>query len=165
MNCLNCGKETKNPKFCSRSCSATYNNKKIGARHGDPNRYKCPICGNKKDHRSKTCHICFMKKKYDKVIKKPIKSFFTGSHLHPRFRYNHIRKWAKLLLESWNIEKVCKRCGYDLHVEACHIKPISEFDENEPMGNVNNKENLIYLCRNCHWEFDNGYLKDFVGVD
>ena len=26
--CLNCGKETTNPKFCSRSCSATFNNKK-----------------------------------------------------------------------------------------------------------------------------------------
>ena len=26
--CLNCGKKTKNNKFCSRSCSASYNNKK-----------------------------------------------------------------------------------------------------------------------------------------
>jgi 5-methylcytosine-specific restriction endonuclease McrA len=27
MNCLNCGKETKNPKFCSRSCSAKISNR------------------------------------------------------------------------------------------------------------------------------------------
>jgi len=26
-NCLNCGKKTKNPKFCSNRCSAIYNNK------------------------------------------------------------------------------------------------------------------------------------------
>lgn len=27
MNCLNCNNSTNNPKFCSRSCSASYNNK------------------------------------------------------------------------------------------------------------------------------------------
>jgi len=27
MNCLNCNTQTNNPKFCSRSCAATYNNK------------------------------------------------------------------------------------------------------------------------------------------
>lgn len=28
MNCLKCGKETTNPKFCSKSCAASYNNKR-----------------------------------------------------------------------------------------------------------------------------------------
>lgn len=27
MNCLNCDKETTNPKFCNRSCAASFNNK------------------------------------------------------------------------------------------------------------------------------------------
>ena len=42
IKCLLCKKDTSNPKFCSRSCAASYNNKK------DPKRkpeHKCLDCG------------------------------------------------------------------------------------------------------------------------
>ena len=29
VKCLFCGNETSNPKFCGRSCAASYNNKKF----------------------------------------------------------------------------------------------------------------------------------------
>jgi hypothetical protein len=79
MKCLNCGSETTNPKFCSRSCSASYTNKgKVKSQETKekikqkillipkkiPKKkpsYFCVICG--KEHNKwgvKTCSkICF----------------------------------------------------------------------------------------------------------
>lgn len=56
--CLQCGKETKNPKFCSRSCATTYNNL-----HRKKQKYYCQKCGNligegQKYHRRKYCDNC-----------------------------------------------------------------------------------------------------------
>jgi predicted nucleic acid-binding Zn ribbon protein len=39
MKCLNCCKEISNPKFCSQSCAATYNNSKRELTH------HCKNCG------------------------------------------------------------------------------------------------------------------------
>lgn len=56
--CLQCGKETTNPKFCSRSCSAIYNNQRRKKR-----KYYCQKCGiligeGQKYHRRKFCDKC-----------------------------------------------------------------------------------------------------------
>lgn len=71
-------------------------------------------------------------------------------------RYNQIRQLSRTIMKGF---KVCKACNYDKHVEICHIKPISEFDENTKIEVVNAKENLVALCPNCHWELDHGLLK------
>jgi len=38
---------------------------------------------------------------------------------------------------------------------VCHIKAVSDFDENTPIVIINSIDNLMALCPNCHWEFDN----------
>ncbi|NDG25698.1 MAG: HNH endonuclease [Proteobacteria bacterium] len=48
-----------------------------------------------------------------------------------------------------------KLCIYDKHFEVAHIKPISEFSKDTLITIVNDPSNLIPLCPNCHWEFDN----------
>lgn len=53
----------------------------------------------------------------------------------------------------------CAYCGYSLHVELCHIKPISSFPDSALLSEVNSRKNNIQLCRNCHWELDNSILK------
>ena len=54
VNCLNCNKETKNKKYCSRSCSASSNNKGV-RRHGKP-KGLCVICESpKKSSKYFTC--------------------------------------------------------------------------------------------------------------
>ena len=53
-----------------------------------------------------------------------------------------------------SVPKYCKNCGYDKHVEVCHIKSISEFDKTSLISEINSLDNLIYLCPNCHWEYD-----------
>lgn len=53
----------------------------------------------------------------------------------------------------------CKVCGYDKHVEIAHIKAVSEFSDKTLIGEINSIDNLVALCPNHHWEYDNGILK------
>lgn len=53
----------------------------------------------------------------------------------------------------------CKVCGYDKHVEIAHIKAVSEFSDETHIGEINSIDNLVALCPNHHWEYDNGILK------
>lgn len=72
-------------------------------------------------------------------------------------RYNQIRQQARRITKFR--QQKCEWCGYDKHVETCHVKPICDFDENEQICVVNANDNLLLLCPNCHWEHDN-VLKD-----
>jgi hypothetical protein len=58
-----------------------------------------------------------------------------------------------------NTDKPCVNCSYDKHVEVCHIKNVADFPLTSTLNEINSSENLILLCRNCHWEFDNGMLR------
>ena len=40
-------------------------------------------------------------------------------------------------------------------IEVCHIKPIRQFSEDTLLSVINDKTNLLLLCPNCHWEYDN----------
>ena len=53
------------------------------------------------------------------------------------------------------LPQICMKCGYDKHVEVCHIKPIRQFSEDTLLSVINDKTNLLLLCPNCHWEYDN----------
>lgn len=57
-----------------------------------------------------------------------------------------------------NKEYKCYVCSYDKHVEICHIKSVSSFDDSSFIYEINDQSNLIGLCPNHHWEFDNGIL-------
>ena len=70
-----------------------------------------------------------------------------------------IQRNAREVFFNANVEHKCSICGYDKHVEVAHIKPVSEFDENTPIFEINSINNLIALCPNHHWEYDNGILK------
>lgn len=49
---------------------------------------------------------------------------------------------------------MCEKCGYDKHIEVCHKRPIKEFDDTHTIKEINDINNLIGLCPNCHWEMD-----------
>ena len=66
--------------------------------------------------------------------------------MHKQFFFEH------------NTEHKCAICGYDKHIEVAHIKAVSEFDDNATIGEINAITNLIGLCPNHHWEYDNGLL-------
>lgn len=55
--------------------------------------------------------------------------------------------------------KCCAICGYSNHIEIAHIKAVSEFEESSTIAEINSIDNLIALCPNHHWEYDNGIIK------
>lgn len=158
--CLHCNKETTNLKFCSHSCSAKETNK-IPKRKLSK---KCSNCDNiVRNYRSTLCEHHFQKEQKNKT--EYIKNLSIGDYtqrdclkkLHASSQFAHIRG----LNRSWNkhlIELPCYVCGYSKHVELAHIKPISSFPTTAKLVEVNSPNNVIQLCPNCHWEFDNGLL-------
>lgn len=66
----------------------------------------------------------------------------------------HARKVAK---EHNKLQK-CQSCGYTLHIDCCHIKPISSFSKHTKISIVNAPDNLIGLCKRYHWELDHNVL-------
>lgn len=151
MKCLKCKKITKNSKFCSKSCANSFNNK------NNPKRKKTKLC--------KECNkeFIFSDRTYCKKCFK--KKFPTLLELNPTFKeikskrkyqkYSRIRDIAR----KYYTIRICEKCGYDKHIEICHIKPINSFKDSDRLSKINSKENLIALCPNCHWEFDNNILK------
>lgn len=69
-----------------------------------------------------------------------------------------IQKLARITFFKNNKNPKCHICGYDKHVEVAHIKAVSEFEDSATISEINSVNNLIGLCPNHHWEYDNGLL-------
>lgn len=143
--CKHCGNEitSKDGKlFCSRSCAASFNNK-IPKRK-KTQAYICDICGAKAEHRRKLCIDCKNEGiRGDITLKEAVYEY-----LHKSSAYALVRTRARA--KTKNREQKCNKCGYDKHVEVCHIKSISEFSEDTKLSVINSDDNLILLCPNCH---------------
>ena len=142
--CLNCKKETTNPKFCTRSCAASYNNKFFIKR---TKKWRCIICNAPVKEQRMYCPECQVKGKDHKL------STIIYQKHHRSSMFALVRGRAKTIVSS--LPQICSKCGYSKHVEVCHIKPISSFPEDTRLSIINDPSNLILLCPNCHWEFDN----------
>ena len=73
---------------------------------------------------------------------------------HKSSAFALVRTRARAVAKKLGFTK-CSKCGYDKHIEIAHIKSISSFSEEVMISVVNSKDNLIPLCPNCHWEYDN----------
>lgn len=160
-NCLNCQTPTYNPKFCSKTCSAQVTNKLY------PKRIRKTICTRcktiTKSYRHTLCdlhHKEYMNNKFEVLKELTLQDYWSKDslkNLHPSSKNAHIRAQARSNFKDL-ISKPCHNCGYDKHVELCHIKPIRDFLPTSKIKEVNSYDNLIQLCPNCHWEFDNGLI-------
>lgn len=145
-------------KFCSLSCSAQYNNKLYKKRSKINQTCKRCACVYKPEGRSsrRLCLECATSTTSSKTIGDyRLKVSVAGKH--PSWIHSHIRG----LNRSKNRKLCslpCQKCNYSIHVELCHIRPISDFLDTDLISVVNHPSNLFVLCRNCHWEFDNGLL-------
>lgn len=171
VTCKQCGKEfhktnsqikrTKN-NFCSRSCAASYNNTIKAKRK--PKERECSSCGakfrRKRGSRSTLCQTCKTTRDeldYKTMTLGEYQQKLSVKGKHTSWKNAHVRNFCR----SWNKDlqsKACQVCGYTKHVELAHSKPIASFSPDTPLGLINDKSNIFVLCRNCHWEFDNGLL-------
>jgi hypothetical protein len=169
VKCEKCDKEFKILKsaydksenkhfFCSHSCSASYNNAKKEKKKKSYN--KCPICGNLKYYKSEVCSDCRNKEK--RKIKDRTLGLFIDGKKYLTSKCSEIRKDARRTIEESKKEKVCAYCHnheFDNILEVHHIKGILEFDREATIAEINNEDNLIWLCPNHHKMLEMGLIE------
>lgn len=181
--CLNCGKDVQN-KYCNVSCQNSHRATLIREEYWK-NPKLCKCCNNplsfeqkRNDFCSRSCSASFNNKntvhningingtKPKEDIVKPIKDLIKDKNKKLMFELSKswqsarstIRKDACKVFNSSNKERKCMVCGYTNHIEIAHIKAVSEFGDDSTLKEINNIDNLIGLCPNHHWEYDNGLL-------
>jgi hypothetical protein len=140
--------------FCNHSCRAIYYN----VSRKKPINNCCPICKKKISPYAKYC------REHHRIEMPDYRGLKTKGELF-KSRKNYqsarsaIRQHAELVYARSGKQKVCKICGYSNHAEISHIKSVSSFPDTALISEINDINNLIALCPNHHWEFDNGLLK------
>lgn len=131
-------------KYCSSSCAASANNSIVPKRTFEG---VCCDCGLKISSSLVRCENC-------RNVSDISYGEFVLKYKNPRSLISdRARRKAKNLKDS------CAYCGYDKHVDVCHIKEVSSFADSAMVDSeINNIENLIKLCKNHHWELDKGLL-------
>ena len=151
--------------FCNKSCSAKYNNRKYPKRKNvNTSDEICPICGRIKGKDSALCKDCDYKKRKDEFRKTPIGEYigYDKKVKYLTNRCGSIRRDARNILIENNVQCECAIChnhDFDLITEAHHIKPITEFPPETLISEVNNVNNLVWLCPNHHKLVHLGILK------
>lgn len=158
-SCTNCNIEfssrDKDRKFCSQTCSAIYNN----FQRAEQNPKFCQECSIfiTKGKFCDNCLILVRKRNgldFDTLTLADVKNKYGTAQYHSK-----IRGWARTTYFRHNHFKQCEYCRYDKHIDVCHILEVQSFPLNTTLSVVNALENLIGLCKNHHWEMDNGLLK------
>ena len=152
MKCLNCQVETTNPKFCSRSCSASYNNKIYIKRKPE---HFCMVCRTPINNLNKFCSL-YCKNKYKETKNKKL----TNSERVSRYRRN-----AKLKMIEYKGGK-CEVCGYNKCIAALDFHHIDPLEKDFALGSkisswdivVKELDKCIMVCSNCHREIHNKSL-------
>lgn len=149
--CINCQVETTNPKFCSRSCNASYNNRISPRRKKNPILHICPKCNKQMGRLRKensVCRDCYRRLPVDMTLKE---ATYLVHHRSSAFALIRTRARAVGKAQGFTC---CSICGYDKHFEVSHIKAIKDFSEDTLVSVINHPSNLRPLCPNCHWEID-----------
>jgi len=174
----------KRKKFCDHSCAAQYSNtnspnrKRTTDTHGS-----CVKCGEtiyyKKSEKTgefckrKLCDKCCVlncqengQKFKDRIREEKgfisyevTKGFLYKQHGSEMAR-KYINRHSRQVYTNSGLPYKCAVCGYDIHIQICHIKGISSFDDDVLVSDINNINNLISFCSNHHWEFDHGLISD-----
>lgn len=100
-----------------------------------------------------------IKLRKDNSVLNKTKGELFGTRKNWQSARSDIQKNARIIFNESNKECKCAICGYSNHIEIAHIKAVSEFEDSSLISEINDINNLIALCPNHHWEYDNGLLK------
>lgn len=94
----------------------------------------------------------------------PIKKRSKGDIFYNSKTYQsprtQIRKDAEKTFRRLDGNCECCICGYKKYVEVAHVKSVASFDNDVLIEEINDIRNLVPLCPNHHWEFDNKKMSD-----
>lgn len=113
--------------------------------------YKCSDCETLVSHKEGRCKSCYQKLIEETNQKLLIKDCLYSNDAN---KHNFIRQHASKVIKALEVERKCCNCGYSKFTEICHIRSIKSFPLDATLNDVNNINNLIILCPNCHAEFD-----------
>jgi HNH endonuclease len=137
-------------RFCDRICSSKF----MSASRRSPD-LLCEHCGLPKPKNASSLHISCRK-----LLSVAAVSAVTLGELRSQYSVSQYHGKIRGLSRSVFCGTLeCVVCGYNLHVDIAHIKPVADFPMSATLGEVNSPDNLTALCPNHHWEFDNGYLE------
>lgn len=140
MQCLNCGSETKNPKFCSRKCSSIINNS-LYPKRGNGEHRECKFCGRL----TKNAVFCSTKCANDSKKQDTAKRWLEhgeGDPKNPTIR--------KIMLDEQ--AGVCSICSQST---IWNDKPLSLIlDHIDGNAENNSRDNLRLVCHNCDSQLD-----------
>lgn len=140
---------------CSSGCSARLAaaaNTKTG-RYAKQNLI-CALCGGPKTVLAARCVVCRRRDELGLQAGMTVgeaRKLFSLSAFHAK-----VRGYARGIYQG---PLACAACGYSLHVDIAHVRPVSDFPAEATIAEVNAASNLIALDKRCHWEFDHGYLQ------
>ena len=138
IKCINCNKEFSNKtggrKFCSRSCSVTFSNKKKKKIKSD-----CINCGKKTNrignkYCSNSCQFSYEQKKTYEKIENGDKTLYE-------------KTYKKYLINKYG-EK-CMECEWNKVNQVTGKVPI-QLEHIDGNSSNNSLDNLKLLCPNCH---------------
>lgn len=147
-------------KYCSRACASKVIGANLTAHSRSRARMiarKCSECS--KDlgptNKSGLCQQCYNIREVNRRSHLPLATL-RESHGTLAF-HAKVRAWAR---KHYTGAMECAVCGYDRHVDICHVRAVADFPPSATIKEVNHRDNLVALCRNNHWEFDNGLLAE-----
>lgn len=159
--CKNCNKliepngrkfgEVRRTKFCNRSCAAKFHNRKrLKIKTSRCYVRTCEKCGIPITGR-KYCKSCWLADGLGLRTKGDIfKNRVNWQSARSSIRHHAVLTWLR-----FGNKLVCSVCGYNKHAEVAHKKAVSDFSDDATVQEINAIDNLIALCPNHHWEFDN----------
>lgn len=128
----------------------------------------CEACGCRVEYRRtpsgkltarRLCEACLLNlRTRGKPIAGQRKGDLFASRKNWQSARSAIRQHAYRVFAESGRELACQVCGYDKHAEIAHFRGVSEFPDSATVAEINDPDNLVALCPNHHWEFDNGLL-------
>jgi hypothetical protein len=152
-------------RFCNQSCSSSFQHISKGTKLSLSSCCKCGIQFQPVNNKLKHCVDCISLNKHKTAPKKnrldrnTTKDNLFSTRKNWQSARSQIRKDAARIFFEVNNEPTCLVCGYDKHVEVCHIISVADFPGDATISEINALENLVGLCPNHHWEFDNNLVE------
>jgi len=169
--------DVKKKKFCNKKCAASFNNRGRIRGSGVAVCIKCKVLISLRKNKSGV----YVKRKYCVDCLKDLRANNASSRFHGNSSCDFVAKLTKkqvrerrgnyqsarssirnhacqVYRNSFGVTRICSYCDYDKQADVSHIRAVGDFSDDTLVVIINDINNLVALCKRCHWEYDNGFI-------